>query len=73
MKIYLKKEIDVEVIARCDVCNKILDDDIARQECLSFYHDCGYGSIFGDGTGYTIDMCQECVKKVLGDCLVFLT
>jgi hypothetical protein len=61
----------------CDVCKReigldsstglaIENDWVDFQEALSFTIECGYGAILGDGNVYTLDMCQQCVQKVLG-------
>lgn len=63
---------------RCDKCMRswcIDDGDEAifeMQEFLHWENDCGYGSIFGDGSGIEIDLCQECVQDVLGPYLFIM-
>ena len=52
----------------CDCCKKkIKITDIEIQEMLRWENWCGYGSIFGDGNKIKIDLCQECVKNLLGN------
>lgn len=53
----------------CDCCKKVLpaDDWIEMQEMLRWRMRGGYGSVFGDGSTITLDLCQECTKKLLGD------
>lgn len=54
----------------CDCCEKRLSvKDIECQETLSIDHIGGYSSIFGDGSRVQCDLCQECVKQLLGDYL----
>lgn len=57
----------------CDSCGESFgcggEDCLERQEMLHWSNDCGYGSVFGDGTKISIDLCQSCVKARLGDCL----
>lgn len=36
------------------------------QEFLCFEFTGGYGSIFGDGENFECDLCQHCLKKLLG-------
>ena len=55
----------------CDKCHKKFDtnntNDICEmQEFLHFRNTGGYGSIFGDGAKIELDLCQHCVKEVLG-------
>jgi uncharacterized protein YlaI len=53
----------------CDCCNKRLpvEDWIEMQEMLHWRMRGGYGSAFGDGAEISLDLCQECTKKLLGD------
>ena len=51
----------------CDKCG--FEDDfkgIEGQEFLRHSDGAGYGSVFGDGNRVQIDLCQRCVKEVLG-------
>jgi len=51
----------------CSVCGRnLLNDEIERQESVSFNNYCGYGSVFGDGAEVSIDLCQHCFKELLG-------
>lgn len=52
----------------CDRCGKEIDPDdfVEWQEALIISFTGGFGSVFGDGTRCHLDLCQECVKKVLG-------
>ena len=36
-------------------------------ESLSIDRDCGSGSIFGEGKKLRLDLCQSCVREVLGE------
>jgi hypothetical protein len=53
----------------CDCCKKRLPatDWIEMQEMLHWRMRGGYGSAFGDGTEISLDLCQDCTKKLLGD------
>lgn len=54
----------------CDRCKRRLTpDDGEWQERLSFDHDCGFDSIFGDCSTVSLDLCQHCVQEVLGQWL----
>lgn len=54
---------------QCDKCKKEYDiDDVF--EIQEFHHirfDGGYGSVFGDDTRVECDLCQQCLKKIIGD------
>jgi hypothetical protein len=53
----------------CDICGKVIDveeDPFEAQEVISITHDCGYGSVFGDGNVVTLDACQNCFKNHFG-------
>lgn len=53
----------------CDRCTIVVkaDDIMEFQEFLSLTYDAGYGNReFNDGDELEIDLCQHCVKVVLG-------
>lgn len=53
----------------CDRCGrhaKTAVDDTEFHEFLSVDRLVGYGSIFGDGHRLKLDLCQHCMKDVLG-------
>lgn len=54
---------------KCDVCGMDLKsaDEFESQEAVQIHGIGGYGSIFGDGSEYYIDMCQHCFNKKLGE------
>ena len=52
----------------CDRCKTRHDDPMEMQEFLSWSDTCGYGNkTFGDMSFVSIDLCQYCVKEVLGE------
>ncbi|MGD7191377.1 hypothetical protein [Ralstonia pseudosolanacearum] len=54
----------------CDRCGRrLVPDDGEWQERLSFDHSCGFDSVFGDGNTVGLDLCQHCVREVLGQWL----
>ena len=55
----------------CDGCglDTNADGDYDFQEFISINHDCGYGSIHGDGNQIDIDLCQQCFADMCGDTL----
>lgn len=53
----------------CDRCKKEIDaekDLFEFQEALMLSLTGGYGSVFGDGAKIELEICQGCVKEVLG-------
>lgn len=64
---YQAVEVQKPSAITCDKCG--LSDDpkgMEGQEFLSHRDRAGYGSVFGDGRLVAIDLCQRCVKEVLG-------
>lgn len=56
------------VAITCDRCKKRYEDSFETQEFLSWRDTCGYGNkTYGDMTIIAIDLCQYCVKQVLGE------
>ena len=55
----------------CDCCKiEYLEKDVFEmEEFLSVSRINAYGSIFGDGSILELDLCQHCIKKVLGEYL----
>lgn len=56
----------------CDNCGKrivVAEDPMEAQEMLHWEHRGAYGSIFGDGEDMSLDLCQACVKVLLGNVL----
>lgn len=54
---------------RCDRCDRLAevgDSEIEFQEFVSIDRKAGYASIFGDGNHVQVDLCQHCLKDVLG-------
>ena len=72
MKIIEQNEIVQTVLAYvCDSCQTEFEDAIDIQEFLHYRNHAGYGSVFGDGAIMSLDLCQNCVKKLLGDFIQF--
>lgn len=57
----------------CDRCGREADFDdmkaMEAQEFISIERIGGYSSIFGDGNQISVDICQYCLKEVLGEWL----
>ena len=53
----------------CDRCKKVIDaeDVIEWQEIYPIHFTGGYGSVFGDMTRVSCDLCQQCLKELIGD------
>ncbi|EBC3771026.1 hypothetical protein DLA12_02760 [Salmonella enterica] len=65
----LKKTLSLSA-KTCDRCRRRAEkDDLEFQEFLAIDHRAGYGSVFGDGSRLRLDLCQHCVKEVLGQWL----
>ena len=54
----------------CDCCKREYDD-MELQEFLSCSTIGGYNSVFGDGVSMSFDLCQYCVKELLGKYIQF--
>lgn len=56
----------------CDKCgrefsNDTIEDEIELQETHSIRFTGGYGSVFGDMVNVECDLCQNCLKELIGD------
>ena len=56
----------------CDKCKKQFGekDFIDWQECVCISMVGGYGSVFGDESSISLDLCQGCFKELCGDYVV---
>jgi hypothetical protein len=60
----------VDIEKECDRCHNRYHVDIDCFEAQEFHHINfvgGYGSIFGDGTVVECDLCQNCLKDLIGE------
>lgn len=58
---------------RCDRCIRVAElGDMEFNEFVSIERTAGYVSVFGDGNQLQLDLCQHCVKDVLGSWLRIL-
>lgn len=68
---YMQKLSTVEIPEKliCDVCKKEFEyDDYQNiQEFVHLHFFGGYGSVFGDGDEFELDICQHCLKEKLGE------
>lgn len=54
----------------CDVCGKVVKyEDIGIDEFIFISHSAGYDSVFGDGNCVKCDICQDCIKRLIGQYL----
>lgn len=61
-----------ETYVTCDRCGREMhpnNQDCAHQERLAVRFRAGSGSVFGDGSLIEADICQHCVRHVLGEWL----
>jgi len=56
----------VLVAVQCDRCGKVIlaDNGIEWQEAFSWTNKAGYGSVWGDGTTVSVDLCQRCTHEI---------
>jgi hypothetical protein len=72
MKQYQDKHIiEKQVVTiTCDRCKKVATIDSSAffefQEFKTISLCAGYGSVFGDGGYYEVDLCQHCLRDLLG-------
>lgn len=53
-------------ILQCDICKKSYKEKLEKDEFLRINKYCGYDSIFSDGTKLELDICQYCLKTLIG-------
>lgn len=54
----------------CDRCGRRTEEgDMDWPERLSIDFVAGYASVFGDGNRVQLDLCQHCLREVLGEWL----
>jgi hypothetical protein len=69
-KLVRKRTKENQVVSyTCDCCKKIIpvNDWIEMQEMLRWRMTGGFGSVFGDGAKISLDLCQACTKRLLGE------
>lgn len=59
---------EVPIELNCDRCGRVVpaSDAVEWQEALQLRFTGGFGSVFGDGARVAVDLCQHCVKELLG-------
>lgn len=66
---YKDKVVQALAACTCDRCHKRMtpeDDGSGWHERVSLSFRGGFDSIFGDGSGVSIDLCPQCVSDTLG-------
>lgn len=58
--------------SQCDRCKKKETDPMELQEWYTIHFIGGYNSIFGDMDEYECDLCQQCLKELVGQHLRFV-
>jgi hypothetical protein len=63
------KEIESTESIICDICGKEynIEDWLEIQEFHHINFVGGYGSVFGDGASIECDICQNCLKEMIGN------
>ena len=69
---YQKRKVTTHVAesVECDKCHKVYDVDADCFEAQEFHHirfTGGYASVFGDVATIECDLCQRCLKELIGD------
>lgn len=59
------RHVDTVVAVACDVCHQKYEDVYELEEFHHIDFVAGYGSVFGDGTHVTCDICQYCLNRLL--------
>lgn len=61
-------ECQEETALVCDRCGREItpDEDSEWSEAVRIRFTGGYGSVFGDGARVEADLCQRCVKELIG-------
>ena len=55
----------------CDRCKQEVKGEMELQETHSIKFISGYLSVFGDGNDVNCDLCQRCLKDLIGDFCVY--
>ena len=66
---YKTKMVEQEILDGfiCDKCGNEIKDDMELQETCSIRFVGGYASVFGDMNHVECDLCQNCLKDLIGD------
>jgi hypothetical protein len=69
MIIYKTEMVETQQLDKfiCDRCKQVVDNEIDLQEAYSIRFTGGYNSVFGDTNNVGCDLCQRCLKDLIGD------
>ena len=72
LKTETKKQVVKEKVVTTKICDKCgleatYDDVVEWQEFYHIRFTGGYGSVFGDESRIECDLCQKCLKGMIGD------
>ena len=71
MKNYIELVVPTKILKSisCDRCGRTyqIENSFEYEEFFYINQVGGYHSIFGDGTKVTADLCQHCIKELLGE------
>ena len=73
MIIYKTETIEQKIMDKffCDRCKKEVFGDMELQDAYSIRLLGGYASVFGDGCKVDCDLCQQCLKELIGDFCIY--
>ena len=57
----------------CDKCKEEVTNQLELQEAQTIRFTGGYASVFGDGNRVSCDLCQGCLKELIGDFCIYNT
>lgn len=62
------EEVERVSVVVCNKCGKriVPEDYIEWQEAFIYQFLTGYGSVFGDSADLSVELCQHCMKELLG-------
>lgn len=63
----VQQEINKPITVTCDICHTTFEWDSCDAEEFEFIRRIGgYSSVFGDEYSVELDICQHCLKKMIG-------
>lgn len=70
---YKKEMVEQQLIDKviCDRCKQEVVDVMEIQEMCGIRFVGGYSSVFGDMCSVSCDLCQQCLKDLIGDFCVY--
>jgi len=65
------RELQVADKIFCDRCKKEVKDEMEIQEMYRIRFIGGWASVFGDENSISCDLCQQCLKELIGDFCIY--